>query len=161
PPIFRLDPESTNNLRIRLNGNASLPHDRETIFYLNTRAIPASLQKELKDGSNRISGTAQFGIGTIIKMFYRPKNLPKTSEEAQKDVSFTIVSNGLSVKNNSAFYVSFAGLSIDGESLLKQGTPVMIAPYSDFIYATAKKSGKISWKTINDYGGINAYTANL
>ncbi|HCD5426579.1 TPA: molecular chaperone [Klebsiella aerogenes] len=161
PPIFRLEPDSTNNLRIKLNGSIELSQEHESVFYLNTRAIPATMKKDVKDGSNSISGTAQFGVGTIIKLFYRPKNLPGSSEEAQKNISFQIASNGLKVKNNSAFYVSFSKLSLAGESLLKKNSPAMIAPYSDITYITNKKSGKVNWNTINDFGGVNVYTTDL
>lgn len=161
PPIFRLDPESKNNLRIKLNESSKLPQDRESVFYLNTRAIPASMRKDLNDGSNHISGTAQFGVGTIIKLFYRPKKVQGSSEDAQKNISFEIVSDGLKIKNNSAFYVSFSNLSIAEESLLKKNAPAMIAPYTDIIYMTRKKSGNVTWSTINDFGGINTYATVL
>lgn len=161
PPIFRLEPKSTNNLRIKLNHINDLPQKHESVFYLNTRAIPASTKKDEEDGINRISGTAQFGVGTIIKLFYRPKNLPGSSEEAQKNISFKIEKNGIKVKNNSAFYVNFSKLSIEGESLLKKNLPVMISPYSDVTYKTKIYSGKVTWNTINDYGGINIYEKDL
>lgn len=161
PPIFRLEPESTNNLRIRLSSHDSLAQDRESVFYLNTRAIPASIQKDEKNGINSITGTAQFGVGTIIKLFYRPKNISGSSDEAQKNLSFSFVNGGVKVINNSAFYVSFSKLMISGESLLKKNDKTMIAPYSEFIYKTDKKNGRINWSTINDYGGINAYAADL
>ncbi|HHI3898482.1 TPA: molecular chaperone [Klebsiella aerogenes] len=161
PPIFRLEPESTNNLRIKLNGNNKLSKEHETVFYLNTRAIPASVKKDLIDGVNRVTGTAQFGVGTIIKLFYRPKSLPGSSEEAQKNISFQTVPSGLKIKNNSAFYVSFSKLSLAGESLLRKDAPTMIAPYSDIIYVTNKKSGKVIWNTINDFGGVDIYETAL
>ncbi|HCC5867069.1 TPA: molecular chaperone [Klebsiella aerogenes] len=161
PPIFRLETESTNNLRIKLNHINDLPQKHESVFYLNTRAIPASIKKDEKDGTNRISGTAQFGVGTIIKLFYRPKNLPGSSEEAQKNVSFKRVPNGINVKNNSAFYVSFSKLSVEGESLLKKNLPAMISPYSDVTYVTKINSGKVTWNTINDFGGVNVYETDL
>ncbi|HBU8526149.1 fimbrial biogenesis chaperone [Klebsiella aerogenes] len=161
PPIFRLEPASTNNLRIRLNSSNLLSQDRETIFYLNTRAIPASIQKDKTDGVNRISGTAQFGVGTIIKLFYRPKNTPGTSDDAQKNVSFSTTPKGIKVKNNSAYYINFSSLTINGIPLIKNNAPSMIAPYDEFIYVSSIKKGKVSWSTINDYGGINAYTTDM
>jgi P pilus assembly chaperone PapD len=36
PPLFRLDPEQTNTLRIRYTG-APLPTDRESVFWLNVK----------------------------------------------------------------------------------------------------------------------------
>ncbi|HAT1676307.1 TPA: molecular chaperone, partial [Raoultella planticola] len=38
PPLFRLDPEQENVLRINFIG-ADLPHDRESVFWLNVKSI--------------------------------------------------------------------------------------------------------------------------
>ena len=38
PPLFRLDPEQNNVLRINFIG-ASLPRDRESVFWLNVKSI--------------------------------------------------------------------------------------------------------------------------
>ena len=161
PPIFRLDPESTNSLRIQIGSRDTLPQDRESVFYLNARAIPASVQKGLGNDADRISGTAQFGIGSIIKLFYRPMGLPGSADSAQRSLTFRVGADGIRVKNNSAFHVSFASLTLGGESLLKRNTPAMLAPYSEYVYAAGNRHGKVVWSTINDFGGINEYTANL
>ncbi|BDH47359.1 fimbrial chaperone BcfG [Salmonella enterica subsp. enterica serovar Choleraesuis] len=161
PPIFRLDPESTNNLRIRLNGSSSLAQDRESVFYLNTRAIPASTQQGPTGNDKSISGTAQFGVGTIIKLFYRPKGLTGSAEDAQEKLSFMASPRGIRVINNAPYYVSFANLTVDGESLLQRNAPAMLAPFSEYVYPTSHKRGKVAWSTINDFGGINAHTTTL
>ncbi len=161
PPIFRLDSNSTNNLRIQLGNRNSLQKDRESVFYLNSRAIPASMQKEPDSDARHISGTAAFGVGTIIKLFFRPEGLPGSAESAQQDLVFTAAENGIKVRNNSAYHVSFASLSIAGEPLLINHAPTMLAPYSEYVYASGKKHGRIAWATINDFGGKNAHTTDL
>lgn len=161
PPIFRLDSESTNNLRIQLSSASNLSQDRESVFYLNTRAIPSSVRKNVNNDTDHISGTAQFGVGNIIKLFYRPAGLSGSVENAQRAISFIPEGKGIRVKNNSAYYISFARMTIAGESLLKQNAPTMLAPYSDYVYSVGTKHGKVAWATINDFGGLNEHTANL
>lgn len=55
PPLFRLDPEQTNTLRIQYTG-APLPTDRESVFWLDIKAIapkPKESSNELQVASNR------------------------------------------------------------------------------------------------------------
>lgn len=37
----------------------------------------------------------------------------------------------------------------------------MISPYSDVTYVTKINSGKVTWNTINDFGGVNVYETDL
>jgi len=39
PPLFRLNAQQESNLRISYNGSV-LPTDRESVFYINVKAIP-------------------------------------------------------------------------------------------------------------------------
>jgi fimbrial chaperone protein len=44
PPLFRLDPQKEQNLRITWSGK-TLPTDRESLFYMNIRTIPAMAKR--------------------------------------------------------------------------------------------------------------------
>lgn len=63
PPLFRLDPEQNNVLRINFIG-ASLPGDRESVFWLNVKSISPTPQGEV----NKL----QVNIKSKFKIFYRP-----------------------------------------------------------------------------------------
>lgn len=45
PPLFRLDPEKEQSLRIAWNG-AALPENKESLFYMNIRTIPATAKED-------------------------------------------------------------------------------------------------------------------
>ena len=65
PPLFRLDGGQNNLLRVvRAGGN--LPTDRESLYWLNVKAIPSVEKKE---------NTLQIAIKTRIKLIYRPQGL--------------------------------------------------------------------------------------
>lgn len=70
PPLFRLNAEKTNALRIFLTEN-KLPNDRESLFWLNIKTIPAT---------ERTENSLQIAFKTQMKLIYRPKAL--------KDVNF-------------------------------------------------------------------------
>ncbi|WNN54700.1 molecular chaperone (plasmid) [Hafnia alvei] len=164
PPLFRLDPQSTNQLRIAFTGG-SLPTDRESIFYLHATAIPASTALDPSLVGNGVSATVRFGVGNIIKLFYRPNNLQGTAATAQQKLQFSALKGGLKVSNLSPYYVSLAGLSAGGQKLaLNEPAEMMIAPFSSHIWDVKKNlsaGNKIEWKTINDLGGIDAFSAVL
>ncbi len=161
PPIFRLEPQSVNQLRITGNGE-SLPKDRESVFYFHATAIPAGNAPTAKQPDTGIKAAVQFGVGNIIKMFYRPDGLPSTSGDAQKGLQFARVSNGLQVNNPSPYFVSLASIKFGGQAL-KLDTPaaLMIAPFSAHTYAATSKGGAVEWQTINDQGGVDAFKQTL
>ncbi|KFK96916.1 MULTISPECIES: molecular chaperone [unclassified Serratia (in: enterobacteria)] len=161
PSLFRLEPSSINQIRI-VGQSAALPTDRESIFYFHASAIPASTTPSSNGQNNRVSGTAQFGVGNIIKLFYRPTNLPSSSIDAQKNLQFSRVKEGLHARNNSPYFVSFSSLRL-GSQTLKLDTPatLMLAPFSSHIYPTTATQNTVHWETINDEGGINAFNYKL
>lgn len=157
PPLFRLEPESVNQVRIAILGK-NLPKDRESVFYFIATAIPGSLNKKSEQQNDNINAMVQFGIGNIIKIFYRPDNLNLSSDQAQKNITFTRVSNGVRASNNSPYYVSLSSLSFSGKKiLLDKLNKKMIAPFSHYIYETPVIKGSVSWDTINDAGGVDEH----
>ncbi|MHA7845924.1 fimbrial biogenesis chaperone [Serratia sp. D1N4] len=161
PPLFRLEPSSVNQVRILAQG-AVLPTDRESVFYFHASAIPASLTPQSNAQNNGVSGTAQFGVGNIIKLFYRPKNLPSSSMAAQQNLQFSRVKGGLHVRNNSPYFVSFASLRLGSQAItLDTPAALMLAPFSNHIYPTTATQSAVRWETINDEGGVNAFNHNL
>ncbi|NCG53236.1 molecular chaperone [Serratia fonticola] len=161
PPLFRLEPNSANKVRIVAQG-VNVPADREALFYFHASAIPSSSAIQGGDPQNGVHGTAQFGVGNIIKLFFRPDNLPSTSTAAQSGLRFSRVSGGLQVSNPSAYHVSLASLQV-GETKLKLDTPaaLMIAPFSSHTYPSSVVQGQVRWQTINDEGGVDAFSYAL
>jgi fimbrial chaperone protein len=161
PPLFRLEPGSTNQIRIAAQG-AGLPADRESVFYFHATAIPASTVPVPGNERAGVHGMTQFGVGNIIKLFYRPANLPASSKVAQQGLLFSKVNGGLEVRNPSAYFVSFATLHVNGQVItLDTPAALMLAPFSSHTYPISNVKGIVRWQTINDEGGINASSYKL
>lgn len=146
PPLFRLDAEQENTLRIvRAGGN--LPQDRESVFWLSVKSIPATH----KTDENQLQITVQ----SRIKLFYRPTGLLRNqAANAYKSLQFKRKGNQLEVVNPTPYYVSFYELNV-GKSEIKEAD--MIAPKSSRSWPLPSgASGQISWQAITDYGGISA-----
>ena len=161
PPLFRLEPSSTHQIRIHGN-TTSLPNDRESVFYFHATAIPASKAVDTQPSGTGVQGNVQFGVGNIIKLFYRPAGLTSTSVDAQKGLRISRNTQGLLIENPSPYFVSLASLSVAGKAI-KLDTPeaLMIAPFGSQVYPVSATHGVVSWKTITDQGGRNAFTYTL
>lgn len=146
PPLFRLNAQEENNLRISYTGG-KLPQDKESVFYINVRAIPSTP----KNDANELKVV----VKSRIKLFYRPKNLAGTAFDARKSLTFSRMNGELHITNPSSYYVVFSYLTV-GNSILKDID--MIAPGSQLtVKLPENNSGNtLEWRTINDYGGDSA-----
>lgn len=145
PPLFVSEPDSENTLRIIYAG-PQLPTDRESLFYMNVKAIP-SVNKANLEGKNVL----QLAILSRIKLFVRPKNLAMQPEEALSQLRFERAGNHLKISNASPYYVTLVNLYLGGQKLEN----IMIAPKNSAQQALpAGASGALSWQSVNDYGAI-------
>lgn len=144
PPLFRLDAQKEQSLRISWSGLA-IPQSQESLFYVNVRTIPAS------DKSDEDKNVLKLIFKTRLKLFYRPEGLDGTPDDACKGLSFHRQANRLQVHNPSQFHTIFETLSL-GNTALK--TADMVKPKSSAeISIPAGASGqKVNWRCITDYG---------
>lgn len=142
PPLFRLDGEQQNVLRVVRAGN--LPEDRESLYWLNVKAIPSGR----KEGN-----TLQIAANTQIKLIYRPSALKDSTPEQQTDkLIWSRVGNQLQVKNPTAYYMNFNEISIDGKKL---SHVTYVAPQSTATFSSGLSEGNsVNWKIISDYGAV-------
>lgn len=164
PPIFRLEPQSMNQLKISFSGK-SLPQDRESVFYFHAAAVPASTAADPTLRKNDVQANVRFGVGSIIKLFYRPAGISGTAYSAQKKLIFTRHENELRVMNSSPYFVSLASVTVNGK-MLSLNTPEakMLSPFAGYTWSMISKlapGSRIEWKAINDNGGIDAFDAAL
>lgn len=146
PPLYRQD-EGKNTLRIVRTGG-ELPSDRESVFWLNVKAIP-SAPKSLQD-----KNSVQFAYVLRVKMFYRPQNIVGDASQAYKALSFSHQNDQLIATNPTAYYVTFAELKVGGKDV--KDYSIMVPPFGSASYSMpqVKTGNKVIFKTINDYGGL-------
>lgn len=151
PPLFRLDGEQQTRLRVIYSGG--LPENKESMFWMNIKAIPSA---QAKAGAN----TLQIAIKTRIKLIYRPKSVAGTPEMVTEQLRWTRSGNKLQVTNPTAFYMNFAEVKIGGAEVKEAN---WVAPGATASFELPRGStGSLRWKLINDYGGIGAqHNANL
>nr|EKU5843419.1 molecular chaperone [Morganella morganii] len=146
PPVTRIAGGGGQQLKIRITEN-SLPHDRESVFYLNVVDIPA---KTAATGN-----TLQFALRTRIKLFYRPDMLPLPPEDVPEQISVSLSGETLVLNNPSPYYFTLSALVSGGDNTPSHISTVMLAPYSESRVAYAghlSAGGPVTLISIDDKG---------
>lgn len=142
PPIFVIQPNRENMIRIMYVGKNQLPTDRESLYYLTSKAIPSGKPDTDKN-------TLQIATESVIKMFVRPNNLPIQSINAPQTLRCKIDGGTVKINNTSPYYLTLVNLTVGSKTLPN----TMVAPKSEEnIPLPAGASGAIKFKTLNDYG---------
>lgn len=141
PPLFRLDGEQQNVLRVVKVGN--LPEDHESLYWLNVKSIPSGKQME---------NTLQIAVRTRIKLIYRPSALKNSVPEDQTEkLIWTKDGNQLRLKNPTPYYMNFNEISVGGKKL---DNVTYIPPGDTITFTLPNKDNVVKWKIISDYGSI-------
>lgn len=140
PPLFVLKPGKVNILRMIYSGPA-LPEDKESVFYLNSKAIP-SLDKSTPAGNS-----LQIATQSVIKLFVRPAHLAVKPAEAAAMLRCQVEGSNLTVSNPSPYFVTLVNFTVAG----KKQPNMMVPPKGS---QTIKATGVVSYQTLNDFGAV-------
>ncbi|WP_211465545.1 fimbrial biogenesis chaperone [Collimonas silvisoli] len=154
PPIFRLDPNKENLLRIMFSGQG-VPEDRESVYWLNVQEIPPASELE---------NTLQIAMRSRIKMFYRPKNIQGDPVKAATQLQWKIErdaatgASSLVARNDSAFHVNLVEAKLQSPAGNQEVAVSMVAPKTESRFplkeaAAPSDAPRLTYKYINDYGG--------
>ncbi|MFP1852727.1 fimbrial biogenesis chaperone [Lonsdalea quercina] len=146
PPLFKQALNGESAIRVVYTALPALPEDRESVYLLNVRAIPAV---EKKTDPKRLTIATQ----NIIKLIYRPKGLSaKEAGLAWQKLKVTPVSGGISFNNPTPYVVTLTGMSVNGKKIDRPGT---IMPRASKIVPVNEPAVRhVTYSTINDFGGM-------
>ncbi|HEJ9413719.1 TPA: molecular chaperone [Proteus mirabilis] len=142
PPLFRLNPDKENTLRIFLT-EEGLPSNQESLFWLNIKTIPATEKTE---------NSLQIAFKTQMKLIYRPKSLKDVNfEEEQKKLSWSKERGKVIVYNPTPYFMNFQTIKFNGK-LVDDVSYAKPFSTKSFDINDNNEHGLISWELINDYG---------
>lgn len=147
PPLFRLGAGQENTLRIIRTGG-SLSEDRESLYWMNIKSIPATTEKI--DNVN----TLQIAIKTRIKLIFRPQALTQQPEDVTGKLTWQRSGSRLTVTNPTAYYMNFSTVKV-GTGTVKDATYVAPMSSASFTLPT-DASGDVAWTIISDYGAVGS-----
>ncbi|RZT42957.1 fimbrial biogenesis chaperone [Cupriavidus agavae] len=159
PPLFRLEPQKGQSLRI-IALDTSQPADRESVYYLNVLEVPP-----MGDASgDTASNTLQFALRSRVKLFYRPTGLAGRADDAPTRVTWRFARNAegrpvLAAHNPSAFHITFTRVHATlGAREFSNADGGMVAPGGTMEFAVGDgapaegQPDRVRFITINDFG---------
>ncbi|MGK3143612.1 fimbria/pilus periplasmic chaperone [Pantoea sp. C2G6] len=159
PPLFKLAPAESRNVRVMLLSRDGLPKDRERVYWLNIYQIPPNTQQQTAQEKKVI-----LPLRIRLKVFIRPIGLRAPEETIGEKLRFTLSEPGtkdavLNVNNPTPYYMSIGNLRLGSKSLKAE----MIAPFSSITVPAAgmENSRTLSWSVIDDYGTQTPYKREL
>lgn len=145
PPLFAMQGKKENTLRIIDATNDKLPQDRESLFWMNVKAIPSMDKSKLSDN------TLQLAIISRIKLYYRPAKLAMPPEQAAEKLTFRRDAGTLTLINPTPYYLTVTDLNA-GTRVLENA---LVPPMGETrVKIPADAGGEITYRTINDYGAL-------
>lgn len=148
PPLFRLDAKQKNTLRV-IQTAPGLAADRETLYWLNIKSIPAA-------DASRTENTLQLAINTRIKLIYRPAALKgSTPDQVSTKLTWSRQGQDLKVNNPTPYYINFNTISAGGKTL-ENVTYVAPNASATFKLPASARGNQVEWKVISDYGAVSA-----
>lgn len=149
PPLFRLEGKNTSSLRVLLNDTTNLPKDRESLFYLNVKAIPSTK----KIGEDDAPSKLVFITNIVIKVFYRPLGIDHPQDDSYKRIKLISKGNKWLFDNPTAYYMTLTNVKFNKNKYSKS---ILLSPYSTTMIDNIDSSiNQASWHIINDYGELS------
>ncbi|WP_343553899.1 fimbria/pilus periplasmic chaperone [Pantoea sp.] len=149
PPVQRVEPGASSQIKIQgLPSVATLPQDRESLFFFNLREIPPKSSKP---------NTLQIALQTRIKLFYRPAAIIADKDAAPWQEQLTLKREGdkYRIYNPTNYYITLVeGRKTVKGKAIENFKPVMMAPKSAQLLTSSVtelgSSPVINY--VNDYG---------
>lgn len=145
PPLFAMQGKKENTLRIIDATNNQLPQDRESLFWMNVKAIPSMDKSKLSDN------TLQLAIISRIKLYYRPAKLTLPPDQAPDKLTFSRNGSSLTLTNPPPYYLTVTELNA-GTRILENALVPPMGKTS--VKLPADAGSTITYRTINDYGAL-------
>lgn len=141
PPLFRLNGGQKNLLRIE--NIHSQPEDKESLFWLNIKAIPST---------SRQGNALKIAVKNRIKLIYRPVSLnTQVPEDLADKLRWRRAGGAVTVDNPTPYYMNFMYIRLNGQVV---PTATYVAPHSTASFSLPAKinGNQLNWALITDHG---------
>lgn len=159
PPVFRIQANEGQIIRLVSTQVQSLPKDRESLFYFNFMQVPPSNIGEAQNESSKQNGILIL-LRNRVKLFYRPSGLSGNPQKVLENIKVARTTKGnktgVTITNNQPYHITVAALTPSGTSSIWQRENDMIAPFSHetFFFSGGRisEASGIRISLINDQG---------
>lgn len=171
PPVARINGKKSQVIRIFKTADvASLPTDRESIFYFNALEVPAKPKSKATSEEGGSSNRLNIALRTRLKMFYRPAGLKGDVISAAEGLKWSVRRDGkdyvVTCTNGSPVHVSFAKLVLQQGDAKTELAGGMAGPMGDAEFrfqdaAAGQGPLTLNFDYISDLGAFVPGTATL
>ncbi|WP_210501869.1 fimbrial biogenesis chaperone [Pantoea ananatis] len=144
PPIFKIKEKGGQTVKIRLL-SATLPQDKESLFYLNFTQVPGLKKSEIDDSRLNII------VKSRLKIIYRPKSVNAFSDKEQHNVFYSFHNGMLAVSNNSPNVLSIREIQ-NGKHIIAENLTLNPGETFSKEIKGSTLSGPLHAVMISDYG---------
>lgn len=144
PILQRINAGQKKQIKVSITGDISvIPTDRESLFFFNVLGVaPKTMSNELKAS-----------IQSELKIFYRPKALPKYKEMGWvEEMTLEKTRHGVILHNPSAYHIIIYGFASKGDSKITTKS-VTLKPFSSENVQVKLRGDILDVLYINDFGG--------
>jgi P pilus assembly chaperone PapD len=161
PPVFRLEPGEQRSLRL-VSVGATLPSDRESLYWLNLYEIPPDAPRVADDPSSRLTVT----LRTQMKVIHRPKGLSMTLQRAAARMEFRVEEGRLAVHNPTPYVMTLSSINLCSDPQADVGEGVLVLPFAQAWVALpasncSRSTHAVRFSWIDDDGNIQEGNARL
>lgn len=144
PPIFRLESKAQRSLRLIFIGE-KLPEDRESLYWLNIYEIPPMPTDRISSENSVLTVTMR----TQMKVFYRPKGLKMSSNDAVEKLRFYLRPDRgqllLDVKNPTPYHVTLGQVELNAAGQKASMAGAIVEPYSSNNFPVGSVSSEFNF----------------
>ncbi|WP_369311235.1 molecular chaperone [Providencia rettgeri] len=155
PPISRVEAKGGQTLRIKLMDKASIPQDRESLWWLNILDIPPMAKAKNGESQNIL----QLAIRSRFKFMYRPTGL-SNRQTAPEELIIKSQGKNIVIENPTPYFITITKISTDGKTALNSKT-ILLEPKNQTsveLSQTVRVGSNVVINNINDYGSDVAVT---
>lgn len=161
PPVFRLEPGEQRSLRL-VSVGATLPSDRESLYWLNLYEIPPDAPRAVQDPSSRLTVT----LRTQMKVIHRPTGLSMTPQRAATRMEFRVEEGRLAVHNPTPYVMTLSGISLCSDPQAGWGEGALVPPFAQVGIALpasncTRSRNAVHFSWIDDDGNTQQGNARL
>lgn len=144
PMLQRIDPGQEKMVKISFEGvAASVPQDRESLYFFNLAGVPPKSDAQ---------GQMNVVITTEIKLFYRPKGLPKYAPMGWlEELQISKTNTTITLTNPTAYHIVVYGFNPGGATGMVE-KDVVLKPFSTETVNAKVPGNKVSVYIVDDYG---------
>lgn len=157
PILQRLNAEQSKYIKVSFIGDSSeLAEDRETLLFLNILGVPPKGDVHAADQISMV-------IQLTLKLFYRPKGLPKYDEmEWVKELIVQKKDNVFLLNNPTPYHIVIYGFS-SGAEADRIEKDLVLKPFSSEKVDMELQGSTLYIHIVNDFGSGEAigYTCNV